>query len=191
MLQRFTNVVLSLALLALLVTNILTLVSRGFHETAYDLLAMGIGAGAFSYLLANSPTAAARQLADANTQLTRKHAALQARVSRRSAALKRFQMSTVKRIGRNVAVEVASLPERALPIIGVAALIGTTAYEIHSGCEMLKELNTVLAEHELEPANESSVCGITVPTTAQVWDGVKSRTFSIVHRIRERLTDLF
>lgn len=61
-----TNFVLTLALIALLATNVMSLVSQGFHQSAYGLLAMAVGTAAMSHLLANSPTAKANRLADAN-----------------------------------------------------------------------------------------------------------------------------
>lgn len=112
-------------------------------------------------------------------------------MAKRTAALKRFQGSTAKRIARNLSVEIASLPERAVPILGVAALIGTAAYEIRSDCELMTELNLLAQEHDVAPANTSTVCGFVVPTKEEVWSGVKAKASSFGHGIYESLAGLF
>lgn len=144
-----------------------------------------------SHLLAKGPTAASKRLADANVDLRKKQATLQSKVGTRAAALKRFQSNTVKRIARNIAVEVASLPERAVPILGVAAPVGTAAYGIHSDCEILRELNRLAEEHAAALTHENRVCVFIMPTTEEVWSGVKARTSDIDDEFYERPAGLF
>lgn len=195
-LRRYLSTVL---VAGLLVSNVLTVVSDTAHAVAFRAVsAIGsvIGDVALDRLLSQSPTRsterkvvketgwmraaladteAKRRAAEANLrELGSAHSALQTRTAKRAEAIERFSASTIKRVIKNKAVELASLPERALPYAGVAVLVGVTAYEIQSDCELLKELNELSTEHEVAAADTSAVCGFQLPNPQAVWSSAIS-----------------
>jgi len=178
----------------LLVSNVLTVVSDSVHSAAFRAISsVGsiIGDVALERLLSNSPTKsterkvvketgriravladteAKRQAAETNLKkLSGEHSALQKQTAKRSEAIKRFSANTLTRVAKNKTVELASLPERALPYAGVAVLVGVTAYELKSDCELLKDLNELSAAHEVANVDTSAVCGFQVPSAQAVW----------------------
>jgi hypothetical protein len=175
-------------------------------------LASIAGDALLSRLLASSPTVTVeRKIADSTRQIKKdlvdldirhrdldakhralktQHTALEIKSAKRAAAVKRFSMQTVKRVAKNKVVELTSLPERAIPYVGIGVLIGTTAYEIYSDCELLTELNELSAEHDQGAADTTSVCGFKVPSKEEVWRQVKSGSNSALGAIYERLPAL-
>lgn len=74
------------------------------------------------------------------------------------------------RVRTATARNTASMAGEALPFIGVAVIVGATAWEVHDACQMMKDL------HELDvsfnPENAvvgAEVCGTRVPTAGEVW----------------------
>lgn len=186
-------------MVGLLVSNVLTVVSDRVHAVAFRAVSsIGsiIGDVALTRLLSQSPTRsierkvakettqmraalanteAKRLAAEANLRkLSSAHSALQVQTAERAQAVKRFSASTLKRVVKNKAVELASLPERALPYAGVVVLVGITAYEIQSDCELLTELNALSTAHEVTAADTSAVCGFQLPNPQAVWSSAIS-----------------
>jgi hypothetical protein len=88
---------------------------------------------------------------------------------------------TAGRVSRRTAAGAArnagSVVAEAIPVAGVAVVLGVTAWDIKDSCDTMKDL------HELElafnPATSpdpeaSEVCGLTVPTKGEVWAAVKA-----------------
>lgn len=115
---------------------------------------------------------------------------LTAKAARRTQAVKAFRASTVNRIARNKAVEISSLPERAVPYAGVAIMLGVTAYELNSDCEMLKEMNVLSSEHELQMEETGSICGFKIPTLDEVWAHVSANANSMTRAVYDQLAKL-
>ena len=89
-------------------------------------------------------------------------------------AVKDFKKKSIDRMVRSKLVNLASLPERALPIVGAGVLVGVAAYEINSDCEMLRDITKLAAVNGLREKDrgEDEVCGLTIPTVIK-WDEVK------------------
>lgn len=90
-------------------------------------------------------------------------------------AVKDFKKKSIDRMIRSKVVNLASLPERALPIVGTAFLVGVAAYEINSDCEMLRDITKLAAVNGLQEKDrgEDEVCGLTVPKLIK-WNEVRS-----------------
>jgi len=90
-------------------------------------------------------------------------------------ALRDFKKKSIDRMVRSKVVNMATLPERALPIVGTMVLVGAAAYEINSDCEMLHDVTRLAAASGLngKDPGEDEICGLTVPTVVK-WGDLKS-----------------
>ncbi len=86
---------------------------------------------------------------------------------------------TAARVSRRTAAGAArnagSVVAEAIPVAGVAVVLGVTAWDLKDACDTMTDL------HELELAFDpeatsgaSEVCGLTVPTKDEVWATVKA-----------------
>lgn len=196
----------------LVISNILTVVSESAHAIAFGMvssISSVIGEVAATRLLSRSPTkvierkvlletagirgalaeAKAKQVATEASlrKLGDAHAALQGQAAKRTEAVKKFSASAFRRVARNKAVELASLPERALPYAGVVALVGVTAYEIKSDCDLLKDVNELSETHEIGAVDTSSVCGFELPSAKVVWSNAISGASATVKGLYDQL----
>lgn len=215
LLSQLRNIALTMTICGLLVSNVMTLVSDTFHKAAYGALttvASMAGDAVLSRLMARSPTAVVeRRVADSTRQLRKdmldldvrhrdletKHRALQTlhtslevKSAKRSAAMKKFSLRTFRQVALNKERKIASLPARAVPYLGIAALVAVTGYELYSDCEMLKEINELSRENELGEADTTSVCGFKVPSSEDLWRQVRNGSNSTLGAIYERLPAL-
>ena len=84
---------------------------------------------------------------------------------------------TSERIRRRVtfatARNTASMAGEALPFIGVAVIVGATAWEVSDACEMMKDLHQLDVAFNPENAlDERELCGMEVPTAIELWTRV-------------------
>ena len=209
---RLRLIALATIFLGLITSNLLSLVDDRFHSAAYDLLTtVGSLAGqtVLSKMAAHSPTAAIEKKVSNVTQrlkkdyaeldakykgldtthnsLQTKHATLEAKTVKRTEALKRFSSNTMARVAKNKTVELASLPQRAIPYAGIAVMLGITAYEINSDCELLKEINSLGQENEIAPLDTNTVCGFKVPSTDEVWGRVNDGSNRLLQPVYDQL----
>ena len=81
---------------------------------------------------------------------------------------------TSRRVSRRVAFasarNVGSMAGEALPFIGVAVIVGATAWELADACEMMKDMRELDAAFNPDtPVTDDEVCGLEVPTAAETW----------------------
>ena len=99
----------------------------------------------------------------------------------RKVALTHALSDTSKRISRRTVASASrnagSVVAEAIPVAGVAVVLGVTAWDLKDSCDTMKDLN------ELERASNPSaeldaealhVCGLQVPTKEEVWEAVKA-----------------
>lgn len=93
-------------------------------------------------------------------------------------ALRRQVSDAVDRIvARSVRVQAANLGSmagEALPFLGVAVIAAATAYEVKSTCETVQDLQAL--ERAFNPdrvIDDREVCGLQVPTAAELWATVR------------------
>lgn len=82
-----------------------------------------------------------------------------------------------KRTAAGAARNAGSVAAEAIPFVGVAVIVGVTAWDLKDSCDTIRDL------HELELAfnpglgadpDATEVCGMTVPTKEDIWQTVKS-----------------
>lgn len=135
----------------------------------------------------NSLQAKYSKLDTTYNSLQTKHATLETKTVKRTEALKKFSSNTMARVAKNKTVELASLPERAIPYAGIAVMLGITAYEINSDCELLKEINSLGQESEIAPLDTNTVCGFKVPSTDEVWSRVNDGSNRLLQPVYDQL----
>ena len=108
--------------------------------------------------------------------LSKQHDALRSVVARRASAVKAMASRTTTVLASRSAQAVSTLPIRAAPYVGIAALVTFTTLELKADCDLAKTLAALNADHGNEPIDTGKVCGAvdSVPTPQQAWVGVKS-----------------
>ena len=89
---------------------------------------------------------------------------------------------TAERITKRTAIaasrNVTSVVAEAIPYLGIAAILGVTAWDLKDSCETMKdfhELDLVFNPDKAFPAEATEVCGLKVPTKEEVWKDVKTK----------------
>lgn len=102
---------------------------------------------------------------------------------------RRISSRAVKSASRNAGSVVAE----AIPVAGVAVILGVTAWDLKDSCETMKDL------HELEAASNpeaelseevTEVCGMALPTKEEVWSAIKSSPQSVWDSARTKVPEL-
>ena len=180
--KQLKNWLLAAILLGLVSMNIATLISDSFHAAAYAALGTAagdaLGSKLSDKLLSRSPTVNRKNdLASATKELSRKNKALKKRSvnlqkmsDKRSVAFKKFSQRTAARSAIAATRNFSSLSGEAIPILGIAVIAGVTAWNIHDSCQMMKELDELNAEFELQLHLEEkqTVCGVEVPSKEEI-----------------------
>lgn len=148
---------MALTLIGLLVLNVATVTVQGVAVAVSGVVSAVAGASAIlPEIRGVSYRGAPTKLASAVSDTTKRVA---------------------KRTARGAARNVSSVFAEALPVIGIGAVVGVTAWELKDGCETKKDL------HELELAvnpaagqtiEATTVCGLEVPSKEEVWTTAKS-----------------
>ena len=138
--------VMLLAVLALLATNVLA-----FASSAFISAVSGVAS------LAGLTTVQARQAAAHAKQLAVRRTVAQ-RIGQRTAR------GAARSLGGTVA--------QSLPFVGVASVVGITAWEIADACATMQDLAALAPGSADDP---EKVCGLTPPTTAEVYHEIGAR----------------
>ena len=102
---------------------------------------------------------------------------------------KRISRRTVTGTARNLSM----MYGEAVPYIGVAVIIGATAWDLKDACETLEDLHHLEKSFNAEETiNEdvNEVCGQKTPTQEEVWSAVKNSPREIFMATKEILPDL-
>lgn len=103
-------------------------------------------------------------LAAKHSKLETEHQDLKTRAKRQAEIAKSVSTRIASRSVRMSARNVASVPGESLPVIGTTLVIGVTTLDIIDLCQTLKDVNELNAAHGAPAANESEICGISVPS---------------------------
>lgn len=89
--------------------------------------------------------------------------------------------TTTKRIARRTAIDatrnVTSTFGEAVPAVGVAVIVGVSAWELKDACDTMSDLHDLDVAIDPSLANDpsvSEVCGLRVPTKEEIWAKVSS-----------------
>jgi hypothetical protein len=122
------------------------------------------------------------KLAAVTTTLAKQHSSLETSykdLDRRHSDLTRVAQNNaniVRKTTKRLAVRSASNAARnstsaaaeAIPYVGIAIILGVTAWDLHDACETLKDANELNAAFGQAREDQETVCGITVPTKKEI-----------------------
>ena len=162
----------SLAILAASVFFILSFALNIILMT-WNAGAMAV-AGTFSAVTGISTTIADLQntthaLTSENKKLMETNAEMKIKNKEATKLSKRISARTLKGAVRNAAVA----PAEAIPNVGLAVILGVTAYELADACATMKdikELNRLLSNRA--EIDEATVCGIEAPNKASILNAI-------------------
>jgi hypothetical protein len=76
----------------------------------------------------------------------------------------------VRRMTVSVTRGVASLVPRLTPVVGVAASVAVTAFDVADACDSVKEMNALGGLVDEPMHDESTVCGVRIPTAEELFE---------------------
>lgn len=136
---------------------------------------------------------AVRELADSRAnerRLTQQLADSRVTYRGTSMAAREAVSDTAERVSRRVSFaagrNVGSTVGEALPVVGIGVIAAATAWEIHDACQLMGEMRELdAAFNPDDPISDSEVCGIEVPTRAEIWQQVRSSPGKAWQSMRE------
>lgn len=87
----------------------------------------------------------------------------------------------------------SSVFAEAIPYLGIAAMLGVTAYDLKDSCDTIKDLHAL--DVAIDPAKEfgaeeTEICGLSVPTMDEVWQQVKTGSEEVWLQASEQMPSL-
>ena len=163
--RTMKRLLLTIAFLTLVTTNVLTLTNAAFNTAVSGLLGTALGIRTVSSVLHTKMASQSKVIKQRN-----------ATALKRKAATKRFGTRLASRTKRLAAKSIAAIPAESIPFIGVGILIADTGYELYSACESLTDLDQLYADLDIETATSDdaihSVCNPSLPDAEKIWNGV-------------------
>jgi hypothetical protein len=98
-----------------------------------------------------------------------------------------------RRAAKTAAKSVSAMAFEATPLIGAAAIVSVTAWELKDLCETAKDmdaLNRALNPDEATDIDQTSVCSITVPTREELQEKVSKQTEEVTNNFKTFFTGL-
>ncbi len=155
------RLILTLAFLALIATNILTLTSTAFNAALSGLVGTALGIRTVSSMMQSKIASQDKAI--------KKH---QSTANKRRVATRKFGTRLASRTKRVAAKSIAAIPAESIPFIGVAVLIADTGYELYEACETVRDLDELYSD--IGMADEApddvmhSVCQPKLPDASEV-----------------------
>jgi len=98
-----------------------------------------------------------------------------------------------RRAAKTAAKSVSAMAFEATPLIGAAAIVGVTTWELNDLCETAKDmdaLNRALNPDETTNDGQTSVCSIVVPTREELQEKVSERAEEITNKFKTFFAEL-
>jgi len=169
LLRIIRHLLVTTTILALLVTNILSLTNTAFNAAVSGLLGTTLGIRTVSSVMQSRIALKDRSIARHKTA-----------AFRHKAAARKFGTRLISRTRRVAAKSIAAIPAESIPFIGVAVLIADTGYELYAACESMRDLDELYSELGMEQVDSGdvmqNVCNPVLPDTEEVWKGVVARS---------------
>jgi hypothetical protein len=108
--------------------------------------------------------------------------------SRAQAATQRFSRGVAQRLAKGANRTVSLLVGKAVPYFGIAVTVAMTSLDLKDSCDTVKEINQLALSMEETATDESTVCGLSVPTKKAVVDTV-SDNFARVYTDAQEVLD--
>jgi hypothetical protein len=131
----FKNPLLTLAFLALIATNILSLTSTASNAALSGLVGTALGLRTVSSMMQTKIASRDKAI--------KKH---KATAIKRKTATRKFGNRLASRTKRVAAKSIAAIPAESIPFIGVAVLIADTGYELYAACETIWDLDVLYSD---------------------------------------------
>ncbi|MCV2880099.1 hypothetical protein OE699_14710 [Sedimentimonas flavescens] len=104
---------------------------------------------------------------------------------------------TAERVSKRTAIaatrNAGSIVAEAIPYLGIAAIIGVTAWDLKDSCDTMIDLHeldlTFNPDKALDP-EATEVCGMKLPSSEEVWADVKTNAADYWRRASDYLPDL-
>jgi len=157
----FKKLLIVAVMLGLGALNVLTIVNDQAHAAGFNFLKSVltplVKEASLSKLLSHSPTRKYIAIEAENIELKQFS-------TMRSNTVKRVSTRIGRRAVTNAAKNFYSLAEEVIPVVGVAVIVGLTISDIYDDCQTLKDLNDLNNAFDLENEDETTVCGMKVPS---------------------------
>ena len=160
MIQILKKSIMTVLFIGLITSNILTLVYQPFSSAISSLILSTLGIStAFTILEAALETKSLeidkyKKVVATKEKMIRNH---QKQVLNRKLAVTQHFKSIAKRTKKMISRAIASIPAKAIPVIGTGAVLGGLAYEIHVTCENLKDIQLIQLECDVSETLEKSI----------------------------------
>ena len=160
--------------------TIITLLFVGSLMLNISMMAWSAGAIAIgtAFTALTGITSVVTGMKDTNDILkdkNKKLAAKNAKLSSNKKAVGEITERIAKRTSRGALRNLSSIPTEAVPIAGIAVVVGVTTWELIDACETMKDMNELndLIGNDV-PVEEETVCGIEPPSSEEVYKTVVS-----------------
>lgn len=155
-------------ILGLVISNVFTLLDDRVHSLAYGLLSAALTPfatqAAMSKIGRNSPTAKAAELSASKKSLELKQQQMAKAASDRAKTVQRLTKRLGTRVVSGATRVIATLPAKAVPAVGVAVIVGTSALDIADACETIKDIQELRTNFDVDlEEREQKVCGLKLP----------------------------
>lgn len=99
-------------------------------------------------------------------------------------ATQEYAELTARRMYRLAATNIGSMAGEAIPYVGAAVVVSATAYEVAETCGMMTDMHEFTAAMKVErKIDENIVCGLDVPTLAELVEQVKGSNEEILFEL--------
>lgn len=180
---RIKSVLVVLALVGLLATNVMTLANAATHDFLHSLLwrALSIGGEVFAdhalrkstkFQLEDKVKSKTRELHAQNLELKEKHKKLVQQIDANAKATKATASKVYGRLKAGVKRNITALPSEVVPYIGVSVALGVVALDVYDACQTMNDVNDLLRRMGQGEEN-ADLCGIKLPSRDQVIASVK------------------
>lgn len=110
-----------------------------------------------------------------------------------SEAVKETTGRVARRTTAGASRNVASTFGEAIPVVGIAVVVGATALELKDACDTMTDLHELELAIDPSKANAeevSEVCGLKVPTKEEIWTKVKASPGEAWAKAKAAMPDL-
>ena len=88
---------------------------------------------------------------------------------------------------------IASMAGESIPFWGIGVIVAATVWEVADSCQMMGDIydmQIALAPETAIPPYDTEVCGLRVPTTAEIWASIKASPRAVWDGARSRYASL-
>ena len=159
MIHYIKNSLITFIIITLLASNIATLLYQPFTSAISSIIIATLGIATVTSLMEIALDAKDINIRKHKITITQKNNQirfLQERTMKQKAAVKRYAKAVTLRTKKLVKKTSASIPAESIPVIGVAAVVGGTAYEIYIACQNLEDIEILYSEFQVESKPDNS-----------------------------------